>query len=119
VEKIPARPKTGGRPARVRGRPGTKVRRARRRAAGAAVTFAVAAVAGVAGGKLTGSLTPAFAVFAGLVVVGMLLTYWLSRDDGSDADQPGAEAVDLSGAQGVQIGGGNVQVNKFGSDRDG
>jgi hypothetical protein len=92
------------------------------------VTFAVAAVAGVVGGKLTGRLTPALAVFAGLVAVGVILTYWLSRDDGAtpvggngqEEEQPGSGPVDLRGARGVQLGGhGNVQENYFGPDRDG
>lgn len=82
----------------------------------------------MAGGKLTGSLTPALAVFAGLVTVGVILTYWLSRDDGTghpgendqqEEEQPGSSPVDLRGAQGVQLGGhGNVQENYFGQDRD-
>lgn len=126
VENIPERSKTAGRPARVRRRPGLRVSRPRRRAAGAAATFAVAAVAAVAGGKLTGSLTPALAVFAGLVAVGVILTYWLSRDDdaalagGNDQEkeQPGVGPFDLRDARGVQIGDGNVQENYFGQDRD-
>ena len=85
--------------------------RARRLSLGAAVTFAVAAVAGVAGGKVTGHLTPALAVFAGLVVAGMLISYWVDR--GARADSPADDEssrgavgafgpIDLRGAQGVQ-----------------
>jgi hypothetical protein len=65
--------------------------RARRLSLGAAITFAVSAVAGVAGGRLTRHITPALGVFVGLVVVGMLLSYWLDRsmrDSGSDHHGP-------------------------------
>jgi hypothetical protein len=101
--------------------------RTHRRSLGAALTFAVAAVAGVAGNRLTGEITPALAVFVGLVTAGMLLTYWLDRratansgdhqDGGGEADSRGA--ADLRGAQGVQLGNGNWQLNYFNRDRDG
>jgi hypothetical protein len=97
------------------------------RSLGAAVTFLVAAVAGVVGGRITGRLTPALVVFAALAVTGMLITYLLDR--GTSAHGP-AEAgtrdsaasqaghVDVRGAQGVQIGNQNRQENYFGPDRD-
>lgn len=98
----------------------------RLRSAGAAVTFAVAVAAGVAGNHLTGRVTPALAVFAGLVVAGMLVTYWLDRGarasgpaEGEGGAAGNAGRADLRGARGVQIGDGNRQENYFGQDRDG
>ncbi len=97
------------------------------RSLGAAVTFLVAAVAGVIGNRLTGRLTPALVVFAALVAAGMLTTYLVDR--GTRAHGP-AEAetkdgtagraghTDLRGAHGVQIGNQNRQENYFGPDRD-
>jgi len=128
VTGIPERSKVAGPATSVQGRPGKRVSRARSRAAGAAITFAIAAVAGVAGNKLTGSLTPALTVFAGLVAVGVILTFWLSRDDDTaimernDQEEtgPGSRWVDLRGARGIQVGGcGNLQENYFGQDSDG
>lgn len=52
---------------------------ARRLSLGAAITFAVAATAGVAGNRLTGRVTPALLVFAALVAAGMVLSYWIDR----------------------------------------
>jgi hypothetical protein len=67
---------------------------------GAAVTFAVAAVAGVAGNRLTGSVTPALLVFAGLVVVGMLVSCWMDRGTRANAaaeDESSGHAASVSG----------------------
>lgn len=102
------------------------VSRGRVRSAGAAVTFAVAAAAGVAGNRLTGRVTPALVVFAGLVVAGILVTYLVDRSAGASRRAEGAAGAggdsgpaDLRGARGVQIGDGNRQENYFGQDRDG
>jgi hypothetical protein len=79
--------------------------RARRLSLGAAVTFAVAAVAGVAGNRLTGQVTPALGAFAGLVVAGMLLTYWLdrsARSSGSSDGDGGGPCPQVSDLGGVQ-----------------
>lgn len=46
------------------------------------MTFVLAAVAGVAGNQLTGHLTWAVAVFAGLLAVGMTVTYLVERRAG-------------------------------------
>jgi hypothetical protein len=79
--------------------------RARRLSLGAAVTFAVAAVAGAAGNRVTGQVTLALGVFAGLVVAGMLLTYWLDRSARSsgpgdgDGGGPRPQVSDLGGVQ--------------------
>ena len=108
--------------AMARGRHGV-----RWRSLGAAVTFLVAAVAGVIGNRLTGRLTPALVVFAGLVVAGMLITYLLDRGirargpaeaETKDGTAGQAGPIDLRGAQGVQIGNQNRQENYFGPDRD-
>ena len=69
--------------------------RARRLSLGAAVTFAAAALAGVAGNRLTGRVTPALVVFAGLTVAGTLVSYWVDR--GKRASGP-AEGGSSSGA---------------------
>jgi hypothetical protein len=72
---------------------------------GTAVTFAVAAVAGVVGGKVTGHLTPALIVFAVLVAAGMAVSYWVdrrSRASSLDDDSSTAGLVDARGAQKVQ-----------------
>jgi len=73
---------------------GTGRGRSRRLSLGAAVTFAVAAVAAVVGGRVTGRLTLALGVFAALVVAGMVLTYWLDRSertsDSTDGDGGGS-----------------------------
>ncbi len=100
--------------------------RKRRRSLGAALTFAVAAGAGVVGNQLTGGLTVALLVFAVLVFAGMLLTYLVDRgatdqstDRSGESEAAGeADSVDLRGAQGVQIGDGNVQHNLFSRDND-
>lgn len=86
---------------------GVGVGRARRLSLGTAVTFAVAAVAGVVGGRVTGRITLALGVFVGLVVAGMLLTYWLDRstnasgpaDSGGGGSGPSLQMSDLGGAQ--------------------
>lgn len=98
---------------------GSRRNRARRRSVGAAVTFAVAAAAGVAGNKLTGKVTVAWVVFAGLVVIGILLTYWLDRHADKnnrvdvEDDSTNDRSIDARGAQGVQIGDHNIQDNYF------
>lgn len=104
----------------------TRVRHvARWRPVGAAVTFVVAAVAGVVGNQLTGHLTPALVAFAGLVLAGMVVTFLLERhasgqasDDGQStgAAGEGPGTWDLRGAQGLQVGDGNRQVNYFGAE---
>lgn len=100
------------------------------RAAGASVTFALAAVAGVAGNELTGHLVPALVSFAVLLVVGMVITYLMQRSEGAQGfgEKKGADIADweggkydMRGARGVQIGDHNRQLNYFdvepGSDR--
>lgn len=92
--------------------------------AGAAVTFVLAAVAGVAGNQLTGHLSVALVVFVVLLAAGMTLTFWLARSAGGRAseedhdaagtDEP-RETIDLRRARGVQVGDGNRQVNYFGA----
>jgi hypothetical protein len=82
--------------------------RARRLSLGAAITFAVAVIAGVVGGRLTGHITPALGVFAALLVAGMMLSYWLDRstrtsdrkDSGGSGGATATRAVtDLRGAE--------------------
>jgi hypothetical protein len=63
--------------------------RARRLSLGAAATFAVAAVAGVVGNRLTGSFTPALILFVGLVMAGMLVSYWVDRGTRADRSSEG------------------------------
>jgi hypothetical protein len=93
------------------------------RSPGAAVTFLLAAAAGVAGNQLTGRLTPALVMFAVLVVAGVGVTYALERPASArgsgDAEAETsvtceAERIDLRGARGVQIGDHNRQQNYFG-----
>ena len=97
------------------------------RSLGTAGAFLLAALAGVVGNRLTGRVTPALVVFAVLVVAGMLVTYVLDRRTsarGSDDHGAGggtvsrAESVELSGAQGVQVGNHNWQQNYFGSESE-
>lgn len=78
--------------------------RTRRLSLGTALTFVVAAIAGVVGGKVTGDLTPALVIFAVLVVGGAAISYWVdrrSRASSSDAD-PAAGLIDARGAGTVQ-----------------
>lgn len=70
--------------------------RARRLSLGAAVTFAIAAVAGVVGGRLTGHITLALVVFSGLVVAGMLVSYWVDRGVRANSTADGEEIRRLS-----------------------
>jgi hypothetical protein len=95
------------------------------RPVGAAVTFVLAAVAGVIGNQLTGHLTPALVVFTGLLLAGMVVTFLLERHgsgqkSGENQDAGGvgepAGTLDLRSAQGVQVGDGNQQVNYFGAE---
>jgi hypothetical protein len=72
--------------------------RARRLSLGAAITFGVAIAAGVVGNRLTGRVTPALLVFAGLVVAGMLLSYWVDR--GARPDNTAAGRRDVGSATG-------------------
>lgn len=98
------------------------------RATGAAAAFLLAAVAGVAGNQLSGHLTWAIAVFVALLAAGMAVTYLLERHAdgrtslGEDqrADDTGTTDwhYDMRGAQGVQFGSHNRQVNYFGADPD-
>jgi hypothetical protein len=85
------------------------------RPVGAAVIFVVAAVAGVVGGRLTGTLGWALVVFVVLLLVGGGVAYWLERGSGSVRPAVGGSggAVDLRRAKGVQIGDHNRQVNYF------
>lgn len=81
--------------------------RARRLSLSSAITFAVAAVASVVGGRLTDSITPALAMLAGLVITGMLLSYWLdcstrSTGPGGDGHNGSATRPQLSGLRGSQ-----------------
>jgi hypothetical protein len=103
------------------------VSRGRIHATAAAVTFALAAGAGVAGAQLTGKLTPALVAFAVLLVVGMALTYWLDRKasssdplggHGQATRDSGATSFDLGGARGVQMRNENRQENYFGIDQE-
>ena len=80
--------------------------RTRRLSLGAALTFAVAVVGGVVGSRVTGRFTLALGVFAGLVVAGMLLTYWLDRStrssDPPDSGNVGGPSPSVSALGGVQ-----------------
>ena len=100
---------------------------ARWRPAGAAVTFVLAAVAGVVGNQLTGHLTVALVAFVVLLAAGMAVTFLLERSaggraSGEDQDAPTAGepsgAFDLRGARGVQVGDGNRQTNYFGAESE-
>jgi len=84
--------------------------RARRLSLGAAATFAVAAVAGVVGGQLTGRITPALGVFAGLVVAGMLLTYWLDRSTRSSSPTDSGGSGGAMGSQGSVLRGSQQNI---------
>jgi hypothetical protein len=92
------------------------------RSAGAALTFLLAAAAGVAGNRLTGRMDAALGAFAVLAAAGMLVTYVLDRkadaragaDDRDRADGEVRPPVDLRAARGVQVGDGNFQQNYFG-----
>lgn len=72
--------------------------RARRLSLGTAITFGVAIAAGVAGDRLTGHVTPAVLVFAGLVVAGMVLSYWVDRGarPGNTANSRGGDSATSS-----------------------
>lgn len=99
-------------------------RAARWRPVGAAATFFLAAVAGVAGNQLTGHLTVALAAFVVLLVAGVAVSFFLERYAGGQASSEGKDtdggephgAVDLRGARGVQVGDGNQQTNYFGPE---
>lgn len=93
------------------------------RPTGAAVTFALAAAAGVVGNQLTGHLSIALAAFVVLLVAGMMITFLLERaasgsassdDHGAEDANRQASTQNLQGARGVQIGDGNRQTNFFG-----
>lgn len=93
------------------------------RPAGAAVTFVLAAVAGVVGNQLTGHLTVALVVFIVLLAAGMAITFLLElpadglaagEDRDAAADEPSGR-FDLRGARGVQVGDRNRQTNYFGA----
>jgi hypothetical protein len=100
---------------------------ARWRAAGAAVTFVLAAGAGVAGNQLSGHLTVALVTFILLLAAGMVVTFLLERSAGGRAsgEDPGATAggepirvFDLRGARRMQVGDGNRQTNYFGAESE-
>lgn len=102
-----------------------RVRRSTRwRPTGAAVAFVLAAAAGVAGDQLTGHLTVALVVFVVLLAAGAAASFLLERsadsrmpDQGQGAGAGGSGGTfDLRGAQGVQVGDGNRQVNYFGAE---
>lgn len=97
------------------------------RAAGAAATFLLAAVAGVVGNQLTGHLNWALVAFVVLLTAGMAVTFVLERHAGgrvSGEDQGTGSAggpggtFDLRSSRGVQIGEGNRQTNYFGLGPD-
>jgi hypothetical protein len=100
------------------------------RPAGAAVTFVLAAVAGVVGNQLTGHLSVALVAFVVLLAAGMAVTFLLERSAGGRAsgeDRPAApaapagepcETFDLRGARGVQVGDVNRQTNYFGAESE-
>ncbi len=99
--------------------------RVRWRSVGAAITFVLAAVAGVVGNRLTGHMTLALMVFAVLLVAGMAVTFLLERsasgrasgdDQGTGTAAEEAGTWGLRGTQGVQVGDGNRQVNYFGAE---
>jgi hypothetical protein len=87
---------------------------------GAAVSFLLAAIAGAVGNQLTGHLTVALAVFAGLLVAGMTVCCLLEPHGGrvpGEAHSGEAQGpYDLRGAWGVQFGSGNRQTNYFGDE---
>ncbi len=97
---------------------------ARWRPVGAAVTFVIAALAGVVGNQLTGHLTVALVAFVVLLAAGMAVTFLLERSargrasganpDATAAGEP-SSTVDLRDAQGVQVGDDNRQTNYFGA----
>jgi RIP homotypic interaction motif len=97
------------------------------RAAGAAVTFLLAAVAGVVGNQLTGHLTAALVAFVVLLVAGMTVTFLLERhrserasgdDQGTGGASGPGRTCDMRDARGVQIGDGNRQTNYFAPEPD-
>jgi hypothetical protein len=85
-----------------------------RRALAAVFTFVVAAVSGVVGNHIAGSITPALVVFAVLIVLGAIPTYYLGQSDDSAAaplplpaqDEPGP--VMAMGSGSVAVGGDNA-----------
>ena len=93
----------------------------RGRAAGAAVTFVLAAVAGVVGNQLTGHLTWALVAFIALLAAGAAVTFALERSADRRADnedrhggpdgRPGVRTM-----QGLQLGDHNEQTNYFGAE---
>lgn len=91
---------------------------------GAAVTFLLAAVAGVVGNQLTGHLSVALVAFVVLLAAGMAVTFVLERpasgqaseDQGTGAAGEPGGSYDLRGARGVQVGDGNQQTNYFGPE---
>lgn len=98
----------------ARSRPG-------RLSAGAAITFAVSAIAGVAGNRVTGQVTPALVVFVLLVVAGMGLSYWLDRragsaDGGGDGQGARATAAGIVRQDIIAAGPGSVASGALGGN---
>jgi hypothetical protein len=97
--------------------------RTRRLSLGTAVTFVVAAIAGVVGGKVTGDLTPALVIFAVLVVGGAAISYWVDRRSraSSSDDDATAGLIDARGARTVQnniaMAPGSVALGTLGDGR--
>lgn len=98
--------------------------RARRLSLGTAITFAVAAIAGVVGGRVSGHVTPALIVFVVLVIAGMAVSYWVdhrSREDKPDDGGAAPGLIDARGAREVQniiaMAPGSVAQGTFGGGR--
>jgi hypothetical protein len=97
--------------------------RTRRLSLGTAVTFAVAAIAGVVGGRVTGDLTPALLIFAVLVAGGAAVSYWVDRRSRAGSPDDGATAglIDARGAGTVQnniaMAPGSVALGAIGEGR--
>ncbi len=72
---------------------------------GAAVTFAVAAVASVVWGRVTCQITLALGAFAGPVVAGMALSYWLGRSKRSNGSTYSGDGGGSAGPQMINFDG--------------
>jgi hypothetical protein len=84
--------------------------RGRRFSLGAGVTFALAAVKGVAGERLTSHITPALVVFVSVVAAGMTVTYWVDRRRGIAVDTPERAVPGTPGMTPADSGRGSVQI---------
>jgi len=99
--------------------------RARRLSVCAAVTFAVSAIAGVVGNRVTSRVTPAFVVFALLMVAGMGLSYWLDRhadsacgstESSADGESARVTTVGIVRQNIIAAGPGSVASGALGGD---